>query len=336
MQYTDRALVAIPTFTQTSSAELDAALNHFREELFIPYGLATAQQKMIFRVKNADRLKEEPVTVPISDTENYTLRHINPLTRPTRKDAVDVLRKMRTPQDWQNLLPFLSGLRMAGRSFSTRRWQWLVRKAMKDDTLGILLECAKQPSVTNMRLSDAEFVKYLFMGLHEKAQRGKYQDPAVSKAFTLAKQFVSLMEAPEHHPHDTKQDPKKLPEVIGVLLELSAARALNVNGGKDETGDVRAYASRLLGSWQAGNFAIDNYRWPAIDRRLLENLPIYNGMKFALQVHGVSNDKSIAPGLKTRINELGMIISNQKKLAPKEVREQPTVGLKMSLLLHKD
>ncbi|PLB45968.1 hypothetical protein P170DRAFT_458172 [Aspergillus steynii IBT 23096] len=327
---------AIPTFTQTSSADLDAALNRFREELFIPFGLGTSQRRTIFRQKYADRLDEEPVTVPISDTENFTLRPMDPQSRPTNKEAVDVIAQMQTTQDWQNLLPFLSGLRMSHRRLNANRWEWVVRKAGQADALGIVLECAKQAERTNLRLTNAAFVKRLFFEIHRKAQVGEFQDPAVSKALALAQQFASLMEAPEHLVQDPATDPKRKPAVIGVLLELSAARALNVTGGKDETRDVRAYAQRLLGSWQAGNFSSEVKDWVNVDHMLQENVPIYNGMKLAMQVHGISNDRSIAPGLKTRINELGMLIANQKKLATEKAQQQPTIGLAQSRLLHQD
>ncbi|KAH8423572.1 uncharacterized protein LDX57_001332 [Aspergillus melleus] len=325
---------AIPTFTQTSSADLDADLNRFREELFIPFGLRTSQRRMMFRQKYADRLDEEPITVPISETENFTLRPMDPQSRPTNKEAVDVIAKLQTTSDWQNLLPFLSGLHMSHRRLNANRWEWLMRKAGQADALGIVLECAKQSERTNLRLTNAGLVQRLFFELHLKAQQGEFQDPAVSKALRLAQQFASLMEAPEHIDPNPDTDPKRKPAVIGVLLELSSARALNVNAGKDEGRNVRAYAQRLLGSWQLGNFSSEVKDWTSVDQMLRDNVPIYNGMKLALQVHGISNDKSIAPGLKTRINELGILIANQKKLAPEKVQRKPTLGLAQSHLLH--
>lgn len=290
----------------------------------------------MFRQKYADRLDEEPVTVPISDTENFTLRPMDPQSRPTNKEAVDVIAKMQTTQDWQNLVPFLSGLRMSHRRLRASRWEWIVRKAGQANALGIVLECAKQAERTNLRLTDAGFVKRLYFELHRKAQLGEFQDPEVSKALGLARQFASLMEAPEHLVKDPETDPRRKPAVIGVLLELSAARALKVNGGKDEGREVHAYAQRLMGSWNRGNFSSEVKDWVNVDLMLQENMPIYNGMKLALQVHGISNDKSVAPSLKTRINELGILIANQKKLAPEKAKQQPTRGLEQSLLLHQD
>ncbi|KAI9045391.1 uncharacterized protein KD926_008818 [Aspergillus affinis] len=325
----------IPTFTKTSSADLDAALDHFREELFIPFGLRTSQRRTMFRQKYVDQLNEEPITVPISETENFTLRHMDPLKMPSVKEAVDVIAKMQTTNDWQNLLPFLSGLQMSNRKIKPDRWEWVVRRAAKADALGIILECAKRSERTNLRLNDAGLVKRLFFELHRKAQEGEFKDPAITKAVKLAQQFVMLMEAPQHLDQNRDTDPKRKPAVIGVLLELSAAHALNVNSTRDEGLYVRTYAERLLGSWQFGNFSSEVKDWRSVDLMLQENVPIYNGMKLALQVHGISNENSIARGLKTRINELGILIANQKKLAPEKIQQQPSTGLEHAHLLHR-
>ncbi|KAF7587283.1 hypothetical protein BBP40_007476 [Aspergillus hancockii] len=327
---------AIPTFSPSSSAELDQALNRFREELFIPFGLGTPQRRLMFRQKYADRLEEEPVSVPIGENdETFLLRPMDPQSRPTKKEIVDVLSLMQTTKDWQNLVPFLSGLRMSHRAIKSNRWQWLVRRAGQADALGSILEAAKQSERTGLRLNNVDLVQRIFFELHAKAQRGEFKDPDVSKAYTLAKQFVSLLETPQHIEHNLELDPKRKPFVIGTLLELTAARALNELGGNDEGGLVRSYAQRLLGSWQLGNFSRDADDWPSVDRMLQENVPIYNGMKLALQINSIASDKSVAPGLKTRVNELGTLIANQKKAAPARAAEKPTLGLQQSQLLHK-
>ncbi|KAA8647004.1 hypothetical protein EYZ11_000137 [Aspergillus tanneri] len=326
---------AIPTFSPTSSPELDQAFNRFREELFIPFGLGTSQRKTMFRQKYAQKLEEEPVSVAIGENnETFLLRPMDPQSRPTKEEIVDLISMMKTTNDWQNLLPFLSGLRMSNRRLNPNRWEWLVRKAGQADALGIVLECAKQPERTNLRLKNVGFVQRLFFELHRMAQIREFKDPAVSKALSLAKQFVSLMEAPEHIERNPELDPKRKPVVIGTLLELSAARSLNGLEGKDENGDVLAFAQRLLGSWSLGNFNSETKQWVKVDHMLQENVPIYNGMKLALQVNGISNNKSVAPGLKTRINELGTLIANQKKAAPEHIKQRPTIGFAQSQLLH--
>ncbi|RHZ49068.1 uncharacterized protein CDV56_103554 [Aspergillus thermomutatus] len=329
---------AIPTFPPTSSPELDQALKRFREELFIPFGLNTEQRRLMFREKYAEKLEQEPVTVNIGDNdEPYQLRPMDPLSRPPKKEFRNVVSLMKTKQDWQNLVPFLGGLRMSKRKLGIANWEWTVRKAGAADALGAILECAKQAERTGLRLNNNGIAQRIFFELHRKAQNGQFKDPAVSKALTIAKQFAALMEAPEHAPKKTESmeaDPKRQPFVIGTLLELSAARAVNELGGKDKTGDVYAYAQRLLANWEAGTFSREIKDWVAVDHMLQENVPIYNGIKLALQVEGIANEKSVSGGLKRRLNELRLLIDNQKQMAPEEVQQKPTVGYKQSQLLH--
>ncbi|PTU17771.1 hypothetical protein P175DRAFT_0486426 [Aspergillus ochraceoroseus IBT 24754] len=326
---------AIPSFPPTSSAELDQALNRFREELFIPYGLSRQQQKLVFRQKYAERLEQEPVTVTIGENdEPFLLRPMDPLTRPSKKEIVDVVSLMKTAKDWQNLIPFIAGLRMSNRLITSARWEWLVRKAGESDALGIILESVKQTERTGLRLNNIDLVQRIFFELHRKAQRGEFKGPDVSKALSLAKQFVTLMEAPEHVERSIEQDPKRRPVVVGTLLELSAARALSELDGLDEAGEVRAYAQRLLASWELGNFDKEVKDWVHVDRMLQENVPIYNGMKLALQVKGIQGDRPVHSGLKTRVSQLGMLIGNQMKMAPEKAQQRPTLGLKQAQLLH--
>jgi hypothetical protein len=292
----------------------------------------------MFRQKYADKLEEEAVTVNIGDNdEPFHLRPMDPQSRPRKIEFRDVVSLMKTKQDWQNLATFLGGLRMSKRKLSPAHWEWTVRKAGKADALGAILECAKQAERTGLRLNNNEIVQSIFFWLHLRAQEGQFKDPAVSKALSMAKQFAALMEAPEHSQREIKsvqEDPKRQPSVIGTLLELSAARAVNELGGKDETGDVHAYAERLMANWEAGNFSRDITEWVAIDHMLQKAVPIYNGIKLALQVEGIANDRPLSGPLKRRMNELGQLIAKYKELAPGRVQQKPTLGYQQSQLLH--
>ncbi|KAF7122994.1 hypothetical protein CNMCM5793_001170 [Aspergillus hiratsukae] len=334
---------AIPTFPPTSSPELDQALKRFREEVFIPFGLNTEQRRLMFRKKYAEKLEQEPVTVNIGDNdEPYQLRPMDPLSRPRKKGFRDVVALMETKQDWQNLAPFIGGLRMSNRKTSIAHWEWIVRKAGNADALGAILECAKQAERTGLRLNHNGLVERIFFWLHLralKAPEGQFKEPALSKALSLAKQFAALMEAPEHAPNTRPNqtipdDPKRQPFVIGILLELSAARAVNELGGKDETGDVHAYAERLMANWEAGNFSRDITGFYKMDDMLQKTVPIYNAIKLALPVEGITNDRALSGPLKRRMNELGQLIASLKESAPQRVLRKPTLGYEQSQLLH--
>ncbi|OJJ83125.1 uncharacterized protein ASPGLDRAFT_173632 [Aspergillus glaucus CBS 516.65] len=332
---------AIPTFPPSSSPELDQALNRFREELFVPFGLNEQQRRLMFRHKYADILDEEPVTVNIGkDDEPFLLRPMDPMMRPANKEAIDTIALMKTPKDFQNLVPFLTGLRMSHRHIKYGRWEWVIRRANQADALGVILECAKQADKTGLYLKRNALVQRLFFELHRRAQREEFQDPALSKALRLATQAITLMESPEHTQMDPEEDPKRKPFMVGVLLELHAARALNLLEGKDEGNSVRSYALRLLGTWSNGNFKNPAKTWPEVDLRLQEIVPIYNGLKLALQVLETAGDKSLYNDLKGRMNELNMVIARSKQMAPENVKQrleqQPTTGYEQAVLLHQD
>lgn len=293
----------------------------------------------MFRQKYADVLDEEPVTVTIGENdEPFLLRPMDPTMRPANKEAIDTIALMKTPKDFQNLVPFLTGLRMSHRHIKRGRWEWVIRRANQADALGVILECAKQADKTGLYLNRTALVQRLFFELHRKAQRGDFQDPALSKALRLANQAVTLMESPEHTQLDPEEDPKRKPFVVGVLLELHAARALNLLEGKDEGGSVRTYAMRLLGTWSNGNFKRSAKTWPEVDMRLQEIVPVYNGLKLALQVPEIAVDKSLHSDLRVRMNDLNMSIATSKKVAPENVKQrleqQPTAGYEQAVLLH--
>lgn len=271
-----------------------------------------------------------------ANDEPFHLRPMDPQSRPTKQEAIDTIALMKTPSDWQNLVPFMFGLNMSHRFIKPDRWEWVIRHANNQaDALGVIVECAKQAEITGFRLNNAAVVQRLFFELHRKAQRGGFQEPALGKALRLANQILTLMEAPEHIEHNLQLDPKRKPIVVGVLLELNAARALNEFGGKDEGGHVMAYALRLLGTWPNHPFNRETKKWADVDQQLLENVPIYNGLRLALQFREITQDKKILSLLKNHLNMMDMWIKKHKSAADEKVQQQLTQGLEQAQLLYK-
>ncbi|KAL2866265.1 uncharacterized protein BJX67DRAFT_142944 [Aspergillus lucknowensis] len=327
---------AIPSWAATPSPELDRALFRFRDELFIPHALNPEQRKLIYKPKYANKLKENPITVSVGpNDESYHLRPLNKHNLPSKKDARAVISLMHKTGNWSNLVPFLTGLRESGFRFEPQHKEWLVRKALSSNGLGYLSECFKQPHKTGLNLKDASLVQQLFFGLHVLAERNKFEGPGFEKVHRLARIFTRLMEAPEHVVHDLANDPKRKLSVIGVLLELSAARAVDL-GGKDDNGEVLAYARRLLAGWRLQRSEIEWGDWVALDHRLQAIVPIYNGMKLALQVNEVASDITISQTLETQLKELGILIAEIKIMAPKRVQRKATIGYAQARRLHQN
>lgn len=305
-----------------------------REELFFPFSVPLAQRKRMFRQKYADKLDEEPSTSADDADSDLQLRPMDPQSRPTLNEAFETIALMKTPADWQNIVPFLSGMQSSNRRLNDDRWEWLVRKASAANALGPLLECAKQADRTGFRFNKAGVAKRYFFELHRTARSADFQDPALSKCLRLAEQAVWLMEDAEHVVRDPAVDPKRSPLTIAVLLELSASRAMNNFSGKDEGGHVKAYAQRLLGVWPRVSFESAT-NWTDVDNMLQENVPVFNGMRFALRLKGISKDQSIGPGLSKGVADLAGWIAAQKERAPENVGKKPTIGYQEGAALHR-
>jgi hypothetical protein len=305
-----------------------------REELFFPFSVPMAQRKRMFRQKYADKLDEEPSTTTDDPDSDLQLRPMDPQSRPTLNEAFETIALMKTPADWQNIVPFLSGMQRSNRLLNDNRWEWLVRKAGAANALGSLLECAKQADRTGFRFSKAGVAKRYFFELHRTAHSADFQDPALSKCLRLAEQAVWLMEDAEHVVRDPALDPKRSPLTIAVLLELSASRAMNNFSGKDEGAHVKAYAQRLLGVWPRVSFESAT-NWTNVDNMLQENVPVFNGMRFALRLKGISKDQSVGPGLSKGVADLAGWIAAQKEKAPENVGEKPTIGYQEGAALHR-
>ena len=299
---------AIPTFTSTSSPELDEALERFRNELFIPLALPKRQRKSVFREKYAAQLQNEPITVKISETEEFTL---TPKTRhdlPSKKEALEVLKMMVAAKNFSNLFPYLSALRMSNYAINSDRWEYIIRKTSDAGKLSTIIECARQSHRTGLSLGNKNIARRLFFELHRTAAKADFKGIPTVKALKLATEAASLMDAPEHSVKDIQDDPKHQPFVIGTLLELSAACA---QFKEADIALVRGYAQKLDAAWSRGNFKNDAATGFEIIERLEENLAIYNGMRLALGFPKASQDTG---NFKARCNELrGVLISQLQK-----------------------
>ncbi|KAG0156080.1 hypothetical protein PDIDSM_3256 [Penicillium digitatum] len=296
---------AIPTFTSTSSPELDEALDRFRNELFIPLALPNRQRKSVFREKYAKQLQNEPITVKIGETEEFTLTPKKHHDLPSKKEALEVLKMMVATKNFSNLFPYLSGLRMSNYAINSDRWEFIIRKTSDAGKLSTIIECARQSKRTGLTLSNKNIARRLFFELHKTAAKANFKGIQTVKALKLAREAASLMDAHEHSVRNIEDDPKHQPFVIGTLLELSAACAKIKEA---ETALVRGYAQKLDAAWFLGNFKDDAVTGFENIERVEENLAVYNGMLLALGLPKVSQDTG---NFKARCDELKPILISQ-------------------------
>lgn len=316
---------AIPTFSQTSSPELDQLLYRFRQDRFIPSGLPNQHRRNMFKEKHRKRLEEEPVTVAVSEAEDFTLRPMTIQELPTKKDAYEVLRLIAAKNEWKALVPFLTGLHMSNFRLSNNRLAQLVRKASDAGKLSVIMECIRQGHRTGFHLRDLTVVQRLFYDIHVLAQSADFKGPAVTKVLNMAKQAVDLMDqdTATHTSLAKAENPKHQPFVIGTLLELSAARAINEFGGKDQANEVLGYVRKLIASWpifqEQSELAVEV---ASASERAQQIIAVYNGLRLSLSIHGLALDKelhdSVTACLAEAKNELESIVDAVEQTSVQE------------------
>ncbi|OKL64148.1 hypothetical protein UA08_00337 [Talaromyces atroroseus] len=318
---------AVPSFSPTSSPELDQKLNHIRENLFIPMYLAENQKRLVFRQRYRARLNFEQVNITIGD-EEFPLRPADRQKLPQKREINQAVEAMKTSQDWKNFIPLLIGSRHSNYKYKTEHFEKWVRLAGKSDAFGSILEAAKQSSRTGFSFSHRTIAFQFAYALHQKAEKASFKGEQVVTALRHAEQAAQLMDWPEHTNPQLAEDPKRQPFFIGLLTELSAARAIDEAGGADVDGKVRSYVQKLLATWEFAAFDRKADTWYDTNALLLEAALIHSGLKMAQKVKDVSNDAALMKTIAERVKRLKTVAYKGIKKAPEKVIENPTLGLR--------
>ncbi|KAI5302601.1 hypothetical protein KEM56_000530 [Ascosphaera pollenicola] len=295
----------VPHFKQTSSPELDAWLARFRDSVFVPKHITEAQRKIVFKANAAEILRQEPVSVNLGNgiDEDYRLKPLDYTQLPRTKDLKQVIRLMKTDEDWSTLLPFLVGMAQSGRKIHVEDWEWITRRAGQAGYHHILVQCAKQSKRTGYRLATRPVARRFFQNFHYDAVAAGLQGEKLERIFKSAVVCSFLFNQKEHIPKG-ESSPSRLPDIIGVLLELSAARSIDAFEAKDfDDGVVRRYAEKLISAWNVVPLSVPGYA-PAANQKVLEWLPMWNGINLALKVDTIQADPALQKALSSRKKEI--------------------------------
>lgn len=238
----------VPSFSPTSSPELDALLLKFRKNVFLPPQLSSYEKKLVYHREYAKALKAEPVRVDIGG-EEFILEHINSLTDvPARiKGYRQFLSLMNEKKDWDNLAQFLEGLHDSKRILPCSLYCQTIRRAGLVGRLDAIIESVARVRTTGFKLNNEEVVTQLMYWILYKAQVSRFDEKETKQALAWAEKVAYLLEDIEHARSSGGNDVRALPELIGILLQLAAINAVKYTGGKDLDGKVATYATRLLG-----------------------------------------------------------------------------------------
>ena len=322
---------AIPNFGPTSSQELDDILLTLREKLFIPWSLAKQQRRLIWSPKNNEMLLNEPgITVELGDGERLKLMPADPFAIPNpRKEMPKILALMKQPGDWRNLMGLLEGLKIAHQVPPLDHMEKIVRKAHESGKVGTIIQCAERVHRTGLSLKNPSVFEEVMLAYHTKAQNAGWKGEEVDRALRQAEHAVFMLEAKEHKPKskDGTIDPRRKPEVVGILLELAAVRSVRNLDKVDQGQKVADYVAKVLALWPNGNFS-KNEEWMAANKQLEMCTPLWLGLAYALQVQGMSDGVGVDM-LQQRYGELDAVLREAKALVESKAGKKDRRGLQL-------
>ena len=209
---------------------------------------------MIYRPSKHGQLLNDPgVTVTLPNDEDLKLKPMQLGERPTKKKAImdikDILASTTDDDAWNNLIPFLEGMNTAKQPVTTKFLSQITRKAYEQGKYNIPQRCAELAKRTDFRLCYPGLAQTIFLQCHIRAAAAAFQGDELLAAAKQAEYIALILERQEHCGGKLKEDEidaRKSPVVVGVLLELAAAKTVHQHGSKDVDGTVASYVAKLL------------------------------------------------------------------------------------------
>ncbi|KAL8827519.1 MAG: hypothetical protein Q9191_003131 [Dirinaria sp. TL-2023a] len=323
----------LPKFTPTSSPDLDSLLSTFRNNIFLPSRLVKEQKKLIYSPKNRRMLlkSDEPVSVLIGD-EVLDLQPLNRLRDEpkTRASVAKVLALMKEGRDWVNLPGFLEGLKTARRKLRGWQVEKMVRRANECGRQGVVLECLRRVEGTAVGLWEVAVVRECMIGAVLKAQMDGWGSKGVEEGANFAMQVWDMLWDERHRvARPPEKDPKLRPEIVGVVVEMLAAKAVKVEDGKGDSKELKKHVERLVGVWKYADLEVDEGGLYDANAKLMMWAPVWHGMKLARTVLG--HDSQLGGELGKRIQkDLDPLLKKAKEVVAANVPEGgERRGLKM-------
>ena len=239
-----------------------------------------------------------------------------------RESLLKLLALMQSAGDWKNLPPFLEGMQQAHSKLPDSWLEKVVRHANEHDKLGVIIRCAEMVEKTGLSLASQRLTEELMLGFHMNAVKARWQGEQMEKACKQAEQVALIMEFKSHCGGKLKAgmtDMRRSFMVVGVLLELSAARVLHSSEAVEHEKDkVKSYAAKALAlptNLSLGKSAetrVQMERW----------IPLWNGLKMAMKIDEVSQS-GLAEKLRNMISNLEGSINKARTTLIDEAKGRP-------------
>lgn len=278
----------------------------------------------------------------MSDGEDVKLEPLNRYDTPKKDDALyqiaEILSESAEIDVWSQLPAFLEGLQKA--RYSVPMWflEKLTRKANEHGKAGIIKQCAVMVKRTGLSLSNKSVTRELFLGSHMRFIEQWKNGGDYEKEQKFAQSLALMLGSKDHcggrlEETDSIGDMRKDITVLGVLLEMAAARAVSVHKGRDVDGRVGSFLSKTVALIPSDAEYREKQKIPG--QAIEEWLPLVNGIRLSLQVTGVAVGKGrnveseMKGALKNRLSEVDAMIKEEAQKLRKESPGTPRRALKM-------
>jgi hypothetical protein len=220
--------------------------------------------------------------------------------------------------DWSNLTPFLEGLNTAKRKLTSAQWAKVIRRVSMAGRSDVALDIMRRASKTGIQLRTVGLVREAMWSAHSKAAQSKWDANKTAKALKMAEQVAQILDDPIHlgGQKASSHDPRAQPDVIGVLLELAAAKAVKHHDGQDIDGKVELYATKLMTRWSDSTLSPikENANRPvAASNELCRWVPMCYGMKLAGQV--LHQDSPATKWIRNNLSKIEKHLKDARDLA---------------------
>lgn len=188
---------------------------------------------------------------------------------------------------WKNLPEFLMGLKATKRKLKGHQMEKIARRACLAKREGLVKQCCMRVQDTGLGLWEVGVVRELMWAAMRRAVEGGWEKDGLKRGLKFAEDLWVLMQDQQHLKPEGKLslNPMRRPEVVGVLVQLHAAKTAALGEGRKEAETLKRYVAILLAIWKNADWGLPK-NWNDANFKLLMWTPVWHGMKTARQLLG--------------------------------------------------
>lgn len=180
-----------------------------------------------------------------------------------------------------------------------------------------------------MSLSDLGVAREVLWGALLPPIQEDFSEDSLGRAIKYVDNIWELLCEPRHTSSITQEsDPRRRPDVLGVMVLLHATRAVRFGDGKDGSGEVEKWTGMMLAQWENGGHELDSEPddWIKANYTLLQYSPVYFGAILAERV--LPSSSPLSKHLNGKISGLRPLLDQCRDLMADDSGKQRR-GLKM-------